>query len=289
MYLPQLTGGPSSVAWSPDGQSVIFSMAGSLWRQALNSTVAQQLTADPGYDYQPDCSPDGRWVAYVSYRSDALELRVLDLRTGVSQPLTSNRSVNVEPRFSPDGTRLVFVSTAFNRRFHLFTADFHEGTLAKLQRLTGEHKSSLPRYYYSAFDHEISPVWKRDGREVLYVSNRDHLYGTGGFWRTAAKSDADVDPATRDAQEIHYEETNWKARPDVSPDGSRLVYSSYLGRLGPNQSSLVARRWPNCVHFQSQRHDDDRSGHDSGRRGPIASDQRATLLAAAGDLALGSP
>ena len=33
-----------------------------------------------------------------------------------------------------------------------------------------------------------------------------------------------------DAREIHYEETNWRARPDLSPDGSRLVYASYLGR-----------------------------------------------------------
>src|SRR5207302_4680392 len=28
---------------------------------------------------------------------------------------------------------------------------------------------------------------------------------------------------------IRREETNWQARPDVSPDGSRLVYASYLG------------------------------------------------------------
>jgi hypothetical protein len=62
------------------------------------------------------------------------------------------------------------------------------------------------------------------------VSNRDHLYGTGGFWRTEAILGAGVDPVTAPAQEIHYEETNWKARPDFSPDGSRLVYSSYLGR-----------------------------------------------------------
>jgi Tol biopolymer transport system component len=240
MYLPQLTGGPSSVAWSPDGQSVIFSMAGSLWRQDVSSTVAQQLTADTSYDHQPDCSPDGRWVVYVSYRADALELRVLDLRTGTTRALTSNGAVNVEPRFSPDGKRLVFVSTTFNRRFHLFTADFNEGSLAHVQRLTGERKSSLPRYYYSAFDHEISPVWKRDGREILYVSNRDHLYGSGGFWRTAASLDADGDPAKAPAQEIHYEETNWKARPDVSPDGSRLVYSSYLGRSWHNLWLLPA-------------------------------------------------
>ncbi len=38
-----------------------------------------------------------------------------------------------------------------------------------------------------------------------------------------------IDTATN-AQEIHYEETNWKARPEFSPDGKRIVYASYLGR-----------------------------------------------------------
>src|SRR5438876_11981090 len=33
-----------------------------------------------------------------------------------------------------------------------------------------------------------------------------------------------------EAHEIHYEETTWKARPESSPDGKRLVYASYLGR-----------------------------------------------------------
>ena len=32
------------------------------------------------------------------------------------------------------------------------------------------------------------------------------------------------------AREIHYEETNWKARPEFSPDGTRMVYASYAGR-----------------------------------------------------------
>ena len=31
-------------------------------------------------------------------------------------------------------------------------------------------------------------------------------------------------------REIHYEETTWKARPDFSPDGKRIIYASYLGR-----------------------------------------------------------
>lgn len=223
MYLPQLTSGPASLAWSPDSRELVFAMAGSLWRQAVEGRAARQLTADRSYDYQPDWSPDGRWIVYSSYRNDSVELWALEVASGATHPLLQNGGVNVEPRFSPDGRRLVFVSTSYKGHFHVFTADFADGKLTQVEQLTPETRSSLPRYYYSPFDHEISPVWSRDGQEILYISNRNHIYGTGGFWRMAAR-------AGSPAREIHYEETNWRARPDISPDGSRVVWGSYLGR-----------------------------------------------------------
>jgi TolB protein len=223
MYLPQLTTGPSAAAWTPDSKSLIYSMAGSLWHQTLGSSTADQLTQGRGYDYQPDVSPDGRWVVYTSYANDAVELWVLDLQEKKSHQLTAAGAVNLEPRFSPDGQRIVFVSTSYNKHFHIFTADFRAGRISNIQRLTGEARSDLPRYYYSAIDHEISPAWSADGSEILFVSNRNHIYGTGGFWRMKAQPGAE-------AHEIHYEETTWKARPDFSPDGKRNVYASYLGR-----------------------------------------------------------
>jgi TolB protein len=223
MYLPQLTTGPSAVAWSPNSQTVIYSMAGSLWRQNVVSTTTEQITVGPGYDYQPDCSPDGRWVVFARYYQDSVELWSLDLQDDHTSRLTSGGAVNVEPRFSPDGTRIAFVSTSKKGHFHIFVGRFAKGELNDVQQLTLENVSSLPRYYYSQVDHEISPVWSQDGSEILFISNRGHIHGTGGFWRMKAQPGAEP-------HEIHYEETTWKARPDFSPDGKRMVYASYLGR-----------------------------------------------------------
>ena len=233
MYLPQLTTGPSAAAWSPDSRSLVYSMAGSLWRQEPGSTKAEQLTAGPGYDYQPDWSSDQRWVVFVRYDHDAVELWSLDMWDGRTRKMTSGGAVNVEPRFSPDGKQLAFVSTSYKGHFHIFVGRFEDGLLSGVRQLTPENVSSLPRYYYSQVDHEISPVWTRDGSEILFVSNRGHIHGTGGFWKVKAEpgaEPADAHYADAHYKEIHYEETNWKARPDFSPDGKRMVYASYLGQ-----------------------------------------------------------
>ncbi len=222
MYLPQLTSGPGSVAFMPDGRTLVYSMQGSLWKQAIGSDTAVQLTAGPGYDYQPDVSPDGTQVVFARYAGDAMELQLLDLASGAVAPLTHGGAVNCEPRWSPDGRRIAWVSTAGSGHFHVFV-----GTISG-QQLDGaaawpERKSTTPRYYYSAFDHELSPSWSPDGSELAYVGNPETIYGTGSIWRRALERNAEP-------KLVRQEETTWQARPDWSPDGKRIAYASYAGR-----------------------------------------------------------
>ncbi len=241
MYLPQVTSGPSAVTWSPDGTELIYCMQGSLWRQRVGATDAVDLTSG-AYDYQPDWSPDGRYVVYTSYRNDALELWVLDLTTGQAKAVVADGSVNLEPRWSPDGRRLAYVSTSFSGHWHIFVLPLDKGQAeGPAVRLTTDIDSHLPRYYYSVYDHYLSPTWSADGRALMVVSNRGHVWGSGGLWRMDARTGAELQP-------VHDEETTWKMRPDWSRDGKRVVYSSYVGRQW-NQLWLIAAAGENPLQL----------------------------------------
>jgi TolB protein len=172
MYLPQVTSGPSSVTWSPDGQELIYSMHGSLWRYRLGRGEVRQLTAGPGYAYQPDWSPDGDRVVYAWYRDDAIGLHLLDLRNGKSTPLVANAAVNVDPRWSPDGRRIAYVSTAYEGRWHIFIAVIENGErLGPVERITEDRSGGLPRYYYGDHDQYLSPTWSPDAAELIFVGS----------------------------------------------------------------------------------------------------------------------
>ena len=222
MFLPQLTSGPSAVDWSADGKSLVYSMGGTLWQQGIGGTSAKQLTQSSGYDYQPDCSPDGNTVVFVRYEHDAMELYLLDLKSGTTRQLTSGGDVNVEPRFSPDGSRIAFTSTKETGHFRTWIGRLASDRL-EASPLSPERKTPEPRYYYSAFDHQLSPSWSPDGKSLVFVSNPDILHGSGSIFRVEV--DKPYQPVL-----LQEEETNWRTRPDWSPDGSRIVYSSYLGR-----------------------------------------------------------
>ncbi len=118
------------------------------------------------------------------------------------------------------------MSTAFHGRFHVFVvpvANANGSPSGEAVRITEEHDSGLPRYYYSRFDQYLSPTWSPDGKELILISNRGDVWGSGDLWRMEARPGAAM-------RMVRKEETNWKARPDWARDGKRVVYSSYLGR-----------------------------------------------------------
>ena len=224
-YFPPAASTPWRPAWSPDGKEIAFAMSGSIWKIGVGDTVAHELTANRTYDSSPAWSPDGRWIVYTADDDGkSINLMLLNTRTGESAALTRGNQVNVDPVWSPDGRQLAYVSTAPNGWFNIFVMPVENGVPGTPVQITADHKFGRPRLYFSDNDSNIEPTWSPDGKEIIAVSNRGIPLGSGGIWRMAVKPDA-----MADARLILREETLYRTRPQWSPDGKRILYSSHRG------------------------------------------------------------
>ena len=109
----------ADVALSPDGQWLIFTMVGHLFRLPVEGGTAEQLTFGPYYDSEPVISPEGSRVVFISDRGGPStadgsvwgegNVFVLELETGETRQLTHEPWAGW-PVWTPDGRAIVYLS-----------------------------------------------------------------------------------------------------------------------------------------------------------------------------------
>jgi TolB protein len=226
-YLPPAPSSyPWSPCWSPDGKQIAISLLGSIWRVDAQTGDATQLTYDRDYHGSPDWSPDGKWIIYTSDRHNReIQLEILNVQTGQSHALTDDDHIYLDPVFSPDGNRVAYVSTSPNGHFNIYIREIRNGSWAGAAiALTSDRQYPRDRLYFGRWDMHIQPEWTQDGKEILFLSNRDVPLGSGHIWRMPA-----VETGISQAKAVLTEQSLYRARPDVSIDGRRFIYSSSAG------------------------------------------------------------
>ncbi len=225
-FPPAPSSTPWAPCWSPDGGWIAVGMSGSIWRIAVETGVAEELTSGPKYHSSPTWSPDGRWIVYTADDDRrSIQLEILNIDSGATRALTDDELIYVDPVFSPDGTQLAYVSTKPGGRFNVVTRKLQNGEWAGPEvPITNDNSFGRRRLYFGEWDMHISPAWLPEGDELLLVSNRDVPLGSGNVLRVPA-----VEGGIQSARTVLTEQTLYRTRPDVSPDGARFVYSSTRG------------------------------------------------------------
>jgi TolB protein len=158
----------------------------------------QRLVLESRYPLMsPSWSPDGQWLAYVSFENKKSAVYVQLVRSGERRQVSARAGINGAPAWSPDGKKLALTLGGSGGNPDIYVLELQSQNLT---RITDD----------PAIDTEAA--WAADGKSLFFTSDRaggPQIYRIG------------VSPGDR-PKRITFS-GNYNARPRVSADGSQLA------------------------------------------------------------------
>ncbi|MEO5894197.1 MAG: amidohydrolase family protein [Vicinamibacterales bacterium] len=296
-------------AWAPDGTRIAFqgyrNGGWDLWTVRPDGTGLTSVTSGPFDDREPHWSPDGSRLAFSSDRSGNYDIWVLELASGALRRITTDLSNEFSPAWSPDGREIAFVAPG------RAPAGLYAATLDGTVRMVATSTDTLgaPAWplvsggmVFSALskdivrlmlaDRELSadedvspfrPQWAPgpDARPALIYTADGQIKerpdgGLGAARVIPFRADLDVARAAYTPRKHDFDSTAPRRvrgllRPNLSPDGQRVVFSA-LGDV------WIARRGETPVRMTDDAHvDTDPVWSPDGTRVAYVSDREGSL------------
>ncbi len=197
------------ISWSPDGTRLAYTANPhggkfAIYVMDVRTREHRRLTDASEDDHAPRWSPDGSTILFWSRRDPVrtnADLYVLPAAGGDARRLETRGGIDGESldgRWSPDGSAIAF-TTNVRGRYEVAFAHLRDGAVERVERI-----GSTP------FD-DTEPVWRPDGRGVIYRRSRD---ATVSIRRVFTISRADE--AVADVPGVHF-------TPRLAPDSGSVV------------------------------------------------------------------
>jgi Tol biopolymer transport system component/C-terminal processing protease CtpA/Prc len=100
----------SNPTLTPDGQTVIFSFEGDLWKADVSNGQASRLTAMQGYETSPRVSPDGKWIAFTGRQYGNADIFIMPVNGGEVKQITFHSGNDDVTSWSWDSKYIYFNS-----------------------------------------------------------------------------------------------------------------------------------------------------------------------------------
>ena len=199
--------GIGSPAVSRDGSTVAFRALNDIYMMRIGDKPVP-LFRDRWWKADPDFSPDGRQLAFVTDRTGTLNIWVRDLATGADRQLTHlTDSAALSVRWSPDGKEMAYLD--------------QDGALWVLDVDTGD----IQKVFDATFE-PGRPTWSPDGKTIALAAvvpySRRYREGLSKILLVDRATGAGkyVDPAPHRSLQ-----TRGDDGPVWSPDGTMLAFA----------------------------------------------------------------
>jgi len=254
-----------TVAISPDGQRIAYTVTmrdrpgrpyGQLWIMEIATQKSVRVGGEKDAAGGPLWSPDGQWLAFFGSRGDNHGLLVarpdgtgitfLAPITGTNSPLPGTGN---EASWSPDSKQLAFVSSTPDERAaeasgdprvitrYLYKPDAGEGMTRfndnqRLHIFVVDVATKQVRQLTRGSYDEHSIDWSPDGKEILFVSNREPNQDEFFNYDVFALQLADNSIRRLTATEFNEYDPLW------SPDGRSVVYRGTKRGLTDRETTM---------------------------------------------------
>jgi dipeptidyl aminopeptidase/acylaminoacyl peptidase len=235
---------------SPDGGQVIYTVAqwepeqermerrARVWKVATNgSSPARQITFGERGDSQPQWSPDGKFISFVSARGNAeakSQVYLLAADGGEAWKLTDSKENISAYSWSPDSSRIAYVSTEprsseeeanVKKRDdeRVFEGDFRYQHAWVVDVATKQSTRITEGRDYTL---QGAPSWSPDGKRFVFA---------GAATPMLRDNRRDIYVATVDNKQVEKISTNWgnDASPRWSPDGRAIAWVTEPNTTAP--------------------------------------------------------
>lgn len=240
----------SGITWSRTGNQFVFmSNAGEgnydLYLGALEGKAVQRLTRDPQKDGQPNWSPTGGSVVFVSGRNGGARLFLMDVASLQTERISGDEKNCLYPRWSPDGKRISATCGA-NENHDIVVIDglpvmaaaaaTAQGASAPVKSLPVKSspdkvstaaKPPVERYLTTWKYDDLSPSWSPDGKHIAFYSNYNPE-GDPKIWSLLVV-DSDGSSPT-EGEQLIARVVAYNVVPDIAlgpawlPDSKRIAY-----------------------------------------------------------------
>lgn len=122
---------------------------------------ARRITNNGSINVLPAWSPNGKYIAYTSYKARNPDIYILDISTGRSRKLTSFRGLNSGAAWSPDSSQIAFSASRSRAKMDIYVINVGSRST---RCLTCRHQPSWSSH--------LSPSWSPDGKQIAFVSTR---------------------------------------------------------------------------------------------------------------------
>ncbi|MBK8200153.1 MAG: PD40 domain-containing protein [Acidobacteria bacterium] len=215
-----------SIDVAPDGSRIVFDLLGDIYALPINGGDARRLTSGIALDTQPVFSPDGHSILFLSDRSGAENLWLMDADGSHPRQISpyNDDPTFVSPEWSPDG-RSILVSRYWPGRnvYELWQFEPVQGSVGNVVEIVDNQAESGT----SVLGARFSP----DGTFAVAATLRED---TASFDSISAWGIDRIDLTTGAATTLVPSQTEEglgvpKVRPAISPDGTRLVFAERRG------------------------------------------------------------